>query len=75
MSGGAHDRLFDLRHLLAGVLGLYGAILTATGALDTAASLVKADGLPINLGLGVVLLIAAAAFALWAWLDRARPRP
>lgn len=63
--------LFDLRRLLAFVLGGYGVLLVATGLSDTKQSLVKADDVPINLIVGAVLLIAAIAFAAWERLDRA----
>jgi hypothetical protein len=61
----AKGRLFDLRWLLAGVLGVYGVILVAIGLTDGAEELAKADGLPINTIVGAIMLVTAIAFGLW----------
>lgn len=70
MSGSnpAKPRGFDVRVLIAGLLGLYGLVLTVLGLTDGAAELAKADGLRINLWVGVALLTVAAFFAAWAAL-------
>lgn len=65
----ARPRGFDLRVLIAGMMGLYGAVLTAMGITDGKAELAKADGIRINLWIGLGLLAIAAAFALWVKLS------
>jgi hypothetical protein len=65
----ARPRGFDLRVLIAGMMGLYGAVLTVMGVTDGKAELAKADGIRINLWIGLGLLAVAAAFALWVKLS------
>jgi len=69
----ARPRGFDLRILIAGMMGLYGAALTVLGLTDGRAALAKADGIRINLWVGLGLLAIAAAFALWTKLSPQRP--
>jgi hypothetical protein len=69
----ARPRGFDLRVLIAALLGLYGAVLTVLGITDGEAALAKADGIRINLWIGLGLLGVATAFALWAKLAPQRP--
>ncbi|GAA2265473.1 hypothetical protein GCM10010145_42770 [Streptomyces ruber] len=71
---------FDVRILIAGLLGLYGVVLTLVGVTDSEADLAKADGLRVNLWIGIALLVVAAAFGLWARLrpltaEHAAPGP
>ncbi|QLH23315.1 hypothetical protein [Streptomyces sp. Rer75] len=61
-------KTFDVRWLIAGLLGLYGAVLTVLGITDGPAELAKADGIRINLWIGLGLLAVAAAFGAWAKL-------
>lgn len=72
---GSAAKLFDLRVLIALVLGVYGAILLLVGLHDGASSLAKADGVPINLWMGIGLLVTALLFGLWRWFDRQGGRP
>jgi hypothetical protein len=67
-------RLFDLRWLLATVLGAYGVILVAVGLTDGPAALEKAAGLPINTIIGALMLASALAFALWEILESRKSR-
>jgi hypothetical protein len=62
-------RYFDLRWLLAAVLGAYGVILVGVGFTDGPEQLAKADGLPINTIVGAIMLVTAAVFALWEFLE------
>ncbi|WP_275559678.1 hypothetical protein [Streptomyces sp. 5-6(2022)] len=69
-------KTFDVRRLIAALLGLYGAVLTVLGITDGPAEVAKADGIRINLWIGIGLLVVAAAFGLWAKLspqDREEP--
>ncbi|MEE1926727.1 hypothetical protein V1J52_00775 [Streptomyces sp. TRM 70351] len=58
----------DIRLFIALLLGIYGAVLTVTGAVASDADIAKAAGLNINLWSGLALLTVAAAFTLWTRL-------
>jgi len=62
------SRLFDLRTLIGALFVLYGVLLTVVGLFDNDAELAKADGIRINLWLGLSMLLLGALFLLWAWL-------
>lgn len=64
-SSDASRRLFDLRTLISWVIGVYGVILTLVGWLDTPQDLEKAQGMPINLWIGIAMLVVALLF--WWW--------
>ena len=58
---------FDIRTLIAALLGLYGLILVVVGIVNSSdADLEKSSGTNINLWTGISLLVAAAAFQAWA---------
>jgi hypothetical protein len=57
---------FDVRTIIAGLIGVYGIILTALGTFRaTEEELARADGLNINLWAGLGMLAVAAAFLAW----------
>ncbi len=62
--------LFDIRIIIAALIGLYGIILVITGLLSSEAQAEKASGLNINVIAGIVMILFAAAFIAWA---RIRP--
>jgi hypothetical protein len=62
--------LFDIRIIIAGLLGLYGVILVITGLFSSDAQAEKAAGLNINVIAGVGMIVISAGFAVWA---RVRP--
>jgi hypothetical protein len=62
--------LFDIRFIIAALIGLYGLIVLINGLFTSDAQLEKADGLNINLYGGIGMLVVAAGFAAWA---RVRP--
>ena len=64
-NGAPQSRLFDLRWMLAGLLGIYGVILVGLGLTDGPEALAKADGLPINTIVGALMIVTAVIFALW----------
>jgi hypothetical protein len=65
----AASQLFDLRTVIAVLFGLYGVVLTVQGAFfEDEAQLAKAGGIDINLWSGIVMLVVAALFLLWARL-------
>lgn len=62
------SKLFDLRTLIGGLFVLYGLLLTVVGLFDNEAEIAKADGIRINLWLGLSMLLLGALFLLWVWL-------
>ena len=65
----AASQLFDLRTIIAMLFGVYGVVLTALGAFFAdEAQLEKAAGIDINLWSGIVILVVAVLFLLWARL-------
>lgn len=62
---------FDIRLIIALLIGVYGVILTVMGAFFiTEAERQKAAGVNINLWAGIGMLVVTAAFVIWA---RVRP--
>jgi hypothetical protein len=57
--------LLDVRKIIGGLLGIYGAILLIAGIVGSDADKDKAAGINVNLWVGIALLIAFAVF--WAW--------
>ena len=67
----AASQLFDLRTVIAILFIFYGVILTIMGLFfETPEDIAKAGGLNLNLWSGIVMIIVAALFYLWA---RTRP--
>ena len=60
--------LFDIRVIIASLIGLYGVILVITGLLSSDAQAEKASGLNINVLAGSVMILFAASFVAWARL-------
>jgi drug/metabolite transporter (DMT)-like permease len=58
--------LLDIRRIIAGLLGIYGVILVVAGIVGSSESKNKAAGVNINLWAGIVLLLIAAFFLVWA---------
>lgn len=58
---------FDIRTLIAALIGSYGVVLTIMGLIGPSdAQIAKADGLNINLWAGLGMIAAAALFQAWA---------
>lgn len=58
---------FDIRLIIALLIGVYGIILTVMGAFFTSdADREKAAGVNINLWAGIGMLVVTAAFVIWA---------
>jgi hypothetical protein len=60
--------LFDIRIIIATLIGLYGVILVITGLFSSEAQAEKAAGLNINIIAGIVMILFSASFVLWARL-------
>jgi hypothetical protein len=60
---------FDVRNVIAALIGFYGVVLVVMGLVDNGAdALKKTDGFNANLWVGLALLVFAVAFALWSRL-------
>jgi hypothetical protein len=65
----AASQLFDLRTIIAILFIFYGGILTIMGLFfETPADIAKAGGINLNLWSGIVMIVVAAFFYLWARL-------
>jgi hypothetical protein len=62
--------LFDIRIIIASLIGLYGVILVITGLFASQAQAEKAAGVNINVVAGIVMIVFSAAMVAWA---RIRP--
>jgi hypothetical protein len=62
--------LFDIRFIIAALMGVYGVILLVTGFFTNDSQLDRADGLNVNIVGGIGMIVVALAFAFWA---RTRP--
>jgi hypothetical protein len=62
------SRLFDLRTLIGALFVVYGVILTVVGLFDNEQEIAKADGIRINLWLGLSMFVLGALFLLWVRL-------
>lgn len=61
--------LFDLRLILAFLFVVYGLILTIMGFVPQSdEAMAKTGGWNVNLWTGLVMLVVAVAFGLWARL-------
>ncbi len=60
--------LFDIRVIIAALIGSYGLILFVVAFFTSEADKDKADGMNINLYAGIGMIVVAALFMLWARL-------
>jgi protein-S-isoprenylcysteine O-methyltransferase Ste14 len=68
-TGGHEERaanLFDIRRIIGGLFVLYGVILVVMGLGASEADKRRADGINVNLSVGIALLVIAALFIAWA---------
>lgn len=59
---------FDIRVVIAALIGIYGLLLTILGIIADPHEVAKAAGININLWGGIAMLVFAALFVLWARL-------
>jgi hypothetical protein len=62
--------LFDIRFVIAALMGVYGVILLVTGFFTSDTQLDRADGLNVNIVGGIGMVVVALLFGFWA---RTRP--
>jgi drug/metabolite transporter (DMT)-like permease len=58
--------LLDVRKIIGGLLGIYGAMLLVAGIVASDADKEKAAGVNVNLWVGIALLLTCAVFWTWA---------
>ncbi|MEV4280991.1 hypothetical protein [Actinoplanes xinjiangensis] len=62
-------RLFDVRRVIGGLFVVYGLIVTLIGVLDGPSELEKAQGVRINLWMGLGMLALGLLMLLWLRLN------
>ncbi|AEV87526.1 hypothetical protein ACWT_6514 [Actinoplanes sp. SE50] len=67
------NRLFDLRAVIGGMFTLYGVIVTLIGIFDSPADIAKAQGVRINLWMGLAMLALGLLMLLWLRLNPPKP--
>jgi hypothetical protein len=65
-------RLFDVRRVIGGLFVVYGVIVTLLGIFDSKAEIDKAQGVRINLWMGLGMLALGLLMLLWLWLNPAQ---
>ncbi|GAB7049759.1 hypothetical protein [Catenuloplanes indicus] len=69
-------RTFDVRRVIGGLFTLYGIIVTTVGLFDGQDEIAKAEGVRINLWMGLGMLALGLLFLAWQWLRPAEtPEP
>jgi hypothetical protein len=60
---------FDVRNVIAALIGFYGVVLVVVGLVDNGEdALKKTEGFNANLWVGLAMIVFALAFALWSRL-------
>jgi hypothetical protein len=65
----AAARLFDVRRVIGGLFVVYGVVVTLLGVFDNQAEIDKAQGVRINLWMGLGMLALGLLFLLWLRLS------
>ena len=65
----AAARLFDVRRVIGGLFVVYGVIVTVIGLFDNQAEIDKAQGVRINLWMGLGMLALGLLMLLWLRLN------
>ncbi|GIF03617.1 hypothetical protein [Actinoplanes siamensis] len=63
------NRLFDVRAVIGGMFTLYGVIVTVLGLFDSPSEIDKAQGVRINLWMGLAMLVLGLLMLLWLRLN------
>lgn len=64
--------LLDIRVVIGGLFTVYGVILTIVGIIDSPAARAKAEGVDINLWVGIAMLAFGLCFLVWSMLNPRR---
>ena len=65
----AAARLFDVRRVIGLLFLVYGVIVTLMGLFDSDAEIDKAQGIRINIWMGLAMLALGGLFLLWLRLN------
>jgi hypothetical protein len=65
----AAARLFDVRRVIGGLFVVYGVIVALLGLFDSKAEIAKAQGVRINLWMGLAMLALGLLMLLWLRLN------
>ena len=65
----AAARLFDVRRVIGGLFVVYGLIVTLRGLFDGKSQIDKAQGVRINLWMGLAMLMLGLLMLLWLRLN------
>jgi hypothetical protein len=57
--------LFDIRVIIAALLGIYGVILVVTSFFTSDSQLQRDDDLNVNLTAGIGMIVVAVGFVIW----------
>jgi uncharacterized membrane protein len=57
---------FDVRNVIAALIGAYGVILVVVGLIDGGAAEEKTGGVDANLWAGIGMLVVGLGFATWS---------
>ncbi|WP_433366215.1 hypothetical protein ACQPZX_37310 [Actinoplanes sp. CA-142083] len=68
-------RLFDVRRVIGGLFVIYGVIVTLLGLFDSPAEIDKAQGVRINLWMGIAMLVLGLLMLLWLRLSPPEAAP
>ncbi|MEV4708602.1 hypothetical protein [Actinoplanes sp. NPDC049316] len=63
----AAARLFDVRRVIGGLFVVYGVIVGLMGLFESGKDIDKAQGVRINLWMGLSMLVLGLLFLLWLW--------
>jgi NADH:ubiquinone oxidoreductase subunit 6 (subunit J) len=67
--------LLDIRVVIGGIFALYGVILTITGLVDSPEARAKAQGVDINLWVGLAMLLFGLCFLVWSMFHPRKQGP
>jgi hypothetical membrane protein len=65
----AAARLFDVRRVIGGLFVVYGVIVALLGVFDNQSEIDKAQGVRINLWMGLAMLALGLLMLLWLRLN------
>jgi hypothetical protein len=65
----AAARLFDVRRVIGGLFVVYGVVVALLGLFDSDAEIAKAQGVRINLWMGLAMLALGLLMLLWLRLN------
>ena len=60
--------LFDIRNIIAALLGIYGVVLVIMSFTTSESDLAKVSDINANLWVGIGLLLFSLFFVIWAYL-------